>query len=540
MKRFAQLFVEIDSTNRSGEKLAALTGYFREAPPRDAAWALHALYGRKLVRGLSGRRLRDWLAEATGLPAWIIDESYDAVGDMSETISLLVPEGRAASDEPLHDVVETRLLPLAHMSEAQQRDAITAAWQAFDRTQVFLFHKLLSQSFRIAVARKSVINAMAAAAEIDPAVMAHRLLGAWKPNAEDYARLLAGEDTHSGGRPYPFYLASPLEASPDTLGDVGAWQFEWKWDGIRAQLLRRDGATMLWSRGEELVNESFPELVAMAEALPSGTALDGEILAWEAGRPLSFHLLQRRLNRKQAAPMLFADVPVVFMAYDLLEHGRADVREQPLDERRRRLEAAVAAAGEAVLQLSPLVDVAAWADLAGQLQHARQRGVEGLMVKRRTSPYRAGRVRGDWWKLKVEPFVVDAVLMYAQRGTGKRASLFTDYTFGVWATAGDDGVRALVPVAKAYSGLDDAEIREVDRWVRGHTTGRSGPVRFVEPVQVFELAFEGITRSDRYKAGVALRFPRMARWRRDKPAAEADTLASLEALLAQQGGGGDG
>lgn len=538
MKRFAQLFKQVDSTNRSGDKLAALEAYFRETPPRDAAWALHVLYGRRLVRGLSGSRLRGWLAQATQLPGWLIEESYEAVGDMSETISLLLSADRPPGEEPLHQVIEQRLLPLEKMNQDQQRDVIMQAWSDFDRTQVFLFHKLLSQSFRIGLARKSVILAMARAAGVDPAIMAHRLTGPWKPTAEDYLQLLSPHPGTgpSSGQPYPFYLASPLEARPASLGEVGDWRFEWKWDGIRAQMLRHPGAIMLWSRGEELINESFPELVAVAESLPSGTVLDGEILAWEDDRPLSFHLLQRRLQRRLATARLFADVPVVFMAYDLLEQDGQDLRSRPLHERQDRLEALVAAIGESALRLSPWVPMASWEELTSMLRQARARGVEGIMIKRVDSPYRTGRVRGDWWKLKVEPFTVDAVMLYAQRGSGKRASLFTDYTFGVWAY-GPDGEGHLVPVAKAYSGLDDGEIRAVDRWIRSHTTGRSGPVRFVEPVQVFELAFEGITRSNRHLAGIALRFPRIARWRRDKSASEADTLATLEKLLSARGGG---
>ena len=530
MRRFAELFRRIDQSNRSTDKAAALVDYFRCAPPADAAWALHALYGRKLTRAVPGPRVRGWLAEHTGLPAWLIDESYHAVGDFSETIALLVGADRPPADLPLHTLIEEHLLPLGRVDEAEQRRIVTRLWDTLDATQVFLFHKLLSQAFRIGVARQSVVNAMAAAAGVEPAVMAHRLLGNWKPTSADFERLLHGGDgDRDPGRPYPFMLAHPLEADPRTLGEAVQWQAEWKWDGIRAQMIRRAGQCLLWSRGEELLNESFPELVDAACALCDGCVLDGEVLAWESGRPLPFGLLQRRIHRKQRTAMLFADVPVAFMAYDLLEHEGTDLRDRPLRDRRDRLRGVVAAAGEPMLQWTDAVMLRDWAEVDAMKSEARDRGVEGVMLKRLDSAYVAGRVRGPWWKAKVDPFTVDAVLLYAQGGSGKRAGLFTDYTFGVWEGQGDE--RRLTPVAKAYSGLDDEEVWRVDRWVRGHTTGRSGPVRFVQPELVFELGFEGIAASDRHRGGVALRFPRMLRWRTDKKPADADHLDTLRELL---------
>jgi DNA ligase-1 len=491
------------------------------------------LTGRKLIRGISGRLLREWAVDVTGLPPWLLAECYDSVGDLSETLALLLPHHGRSTDEPLHHVVTHRILPLAHMDQDQQRELVLDTWRTFDAPQRFVFHKLISGTFRFGAAAKLVINAMAQAADVEPAVMQHRMAGRYTPSVENYLALLRPDDGEvDAARPYPFYLAHQLDDPPaEALGDIADWQAEWKWDGIRAQLLRRGDTVLLWSRGDELIDQTFPEIADAGRCLPDGTALDGEVLAFEAGAPLPFSALQRRLNRKAVAPALFADVPVVFMVYDLLESGGADLRGLPTAERRERLEAMDVAGCSEVLRVSPVVEADTWDQLAELRGQSRERGVEGLMLKRRDSVYKAGRVRGDWWKWKIDPYTVDCVMIYAQRGTGRRSTLFTDYTFGVW-TGEPPGDGELVPVCKAYSGLTDAEIAKVDRWVTRHTTGRSGPVRFVEPGLVFEIAFEAIAASDRHKSGIALRFPRMARWRQDKKPVDADTLGNLQRLLA--------
>jgi DNA ligase-1 len=359
-------------------------------------------------------------------------------------------------------------------------------------------------------------------------------MGEWQPTAA-FARELLAPDTKDAdvSRPYPFFLAYPLEGAVSDLGGTGDWQAEWKWDGIRAQLIRRKFQTFLWSRGEELITDRFPELQAAGAVLPDGTVIDGEVMPWRhdasGGRPLPFAQMQRRIGRKLLSNKILAEVPAVLVAYDLLESEGADVRERPLEWRRARLAEVVA--GNTALVLSPVVEAASWEELTAKRQESRERGVEGLMLKRRSSPYRVGRRRGDWWKWKIDPYSVDAVLIYAQPGNGRRASLFTDYTFGVW----DNG--ELVPFAKAYSGLTDEEIRKVDTFVRRNTTKTFGPVHVVKPELVFELAFEGIQRSPRHRAGIAVRFPRMARWRTDKKAEEADSLDTIRALLPPAGQG---
>ncbi len=530
MKRFSRLYARLDETTRTSLKLSALESYFREAPGEDAAWAVYFLSGRRLKRLVPSAVLREQARAMAGIPEWLFEESYTTVGDLAETIALLAPCEGPGLEEGLAEVVSRHLLPLAGLEPERQGGRLGALWERMDRVQLFVFGKLLTGAFRVGVSRRLVTRALAAASGLEPAAVAHRLMGHWEPSGEFFRRLTSPEtgDTDRS-RPYPFFLAHPLEGEPASLGPIEQWQLEWKWDGIRAQLVRRGGQCYLWSRGEELVTERFPEIAEAAARLPEGTVLDGEILPWKEGGVLPFAQLQRRIGRKKLGPKILSDVPAILLAYDLLESSGDDTRELPLSRRRAQLETLLPdERPDTRLQLSPLARADGW-DEADRLRLAsRSRGVEGLMLKRHDSPYRVGRTRGDWWKWKVDPYTLDAVLIYAQRGHGRRATLYTDYTFAVW----DEG--RLVPVAKAYSGLTDEEIREVDRFVRGHTLERFGPVRAVQPRLVFELAFENLQRSGRHKSGVALRFPRMARWRRDKAAEEADTLENVKTLLRQQ------
>jgi DNA ligase-1 len=406
------------------------------------------------------------------------------------------------------------------------------AWLAsLERLQRFILLKLVTGEFRVGVSQTLVVRALAQASGLAATTIAARLMGDWSPTSEWFASLLSHEQRDDDrSRPYPFYLASPFDGDPAALGDPSDWLIEWKWDGIRAQLVRRAGTVHLWSRGEELITHRFPEIAAAATRLPDGTVLDGEVLAFRDEAPLPFAALQQRIGRQKLVAQMVRAVPVVFMVYDILEDEGRDVRAKPLAERRERLLQLLTAEG--VLRVSPLVTANSWQELAALRADSRARGVEGLMIKRRASPYGVGRKRGDWWKWKIDPYTIDAVLVYAQPGSGRRASLLTDYTFGVW----DEG--ELVPIAKAYSGLSNEEIDEMDRWIRRHTRERFGPVRHVEPTHVFELGFEGIARSGRHRAGIAVRFPRMLRWRRDKKPEDADTLESVRRLLERVEAGG--
>ncbi len=529
MQRFAGLYDASDRTTSTNAKVAAMAAYFAGAPPGDAAWAVFFLTGRRLKRLLPYAAIWEWTRAATGVDDWLLEECYSVVGDGAEVAALVLDQlpHEEQAGLPLAEWVEQRILPLRALDPLDQQERVTAWWRTLDRLQRFILLKLLTGELRVGVSQTLVVRALAQAADLPTATIAARLMGDWTPSAEWFEQLQSRERTDDDrSRPYPFCLASPLDADVTTLGEPTAWLIEWKWDGIRAQLIQRGGAVHLWSRGEELITHRFPEIAAAATRLPDGTVLDGEVLAFRNDRPLPFSALQQRIGRQKQVAQMVRAVPVVFMTYDILEDNGRDVRDTPLDSRRARLDELLASS-EGILRVSPAVTAGTWDALAELRRESRARGVEGLMLKRLTSPYGLGRRRGDWWKWKIDPFSIDAVLIYAQPGSGKRASLLTDYTFGVW----DKG--ELVPIAKAYSGLSNEEIAELDRWIRRHTRERFGPVRHVDPVQVFELGFEGIARSSRHRSGVAVRFPRMLRWRKDKSAAEADTLEAVQRLLEQ-------
>jgi DNA ligase-1 len=530
MRRFAALFDVLDRTSSTAAKRDAMAAYFAEAPPEDAAWAVYVLGGGKLKRTATSTELRAALAAEAGYADWLIDESYQHVGDLAETIALMLPGGGdEQEDTPLHVWMEARLPSLNALESSERIDLLREWWRPLPRGQVFLVNKLLTGSLRVGVSHRLVVQALAQWANLPTDLIAHRLSGTWAPSATAFQALAGPEraDEHAGERPYPFFLASPLEQEVSSLGDVGEWLAEWKWDGIRAQLMRRAGETLLWSRGEERLDGRFPEIEQSARDLPDGCVIDGEILAWtlDEAHPLPFAALQKRIGKLKPGPKLLADTPVRLMTYDLLELHGQDVRERPLAERRAML-ASLVEERRPTLMLSPAIPAPGWDALTAVRAESRERRTEGLMLKRLDSPYRVGRKRGDWWKWKVDPYTIDAVLIYAQPGHGRRSGLFTDYTFGVW-----DG-DALVPVAKAYSGLDDDEIGRLDRWIRAHTIDRFGPVRSVEPTHVFELAFEAIQASGRHKAGVAVRFPRILRWRTDLGIHDADKLDDLRHLAA--------
>jgi DNA ligase-1 len=530
MKRFTELYMELDASNRKNAKLAALRRYFAEVPSADGAWAVFFLTGNRLKRPIRLKDFREWAGAVCGFPPWMVEACYDHVGDLAETLALLLAEGKRSDgvgDRPLHRVVEEDIAPLRGMEPEAQRTRIEAIWESLDANSCFIFNKLITGGLRVGVSHSFVAAVLAELAGVEPAVMAHRMMGTWQPTPAAYQALFSGEVRgDQSAKPYPFCLAYPLDDDAKSkLGDVSDWQIEWKWDGIRAQLIKRGGGVVLWSRGEEMVTEQFPEVAEAAARWPGSVVLDGELLAWAGERPASFSELQRRLGRKKIGAKLRKDVPVIFMAYDLLEREGKDLRDQGTAARRAMLAAWSARIPADNFRLSQTVAAGTWEAVAALRESSRSRLVEGLMLKRRDAAYQAGRKKGEWWKWKVAPYTVDAVMVYAQQGHGRRAGLYTDYTFSVWQ--GDQ----LVPFAKAYSGLSDAEIRKVDHWIRRHTVDSHGPVRVVEPELVFEIAFEGINESRRHKSGIAVRFPRILRWRVDKPAKEADTLESVRSLL---------
>ncbi|MBD8754625.1 ATP-dependent DNA ligase [Pseudomonas coleopterorum] len=569
MKAFAQLYANLDETTSTNAKRQFLEDYFRQAQPADAAWAVYFLSGGRPRQLVPTKVLRELAIKLANVPEWLFEESYQAVGDLAETFSLLLPEAEQTSDEGLAWWLENALLPLRGLPPEELHERLPPLWAQLDRASLMLCLKLITGSFRVGVSKLLVTRALAQMAGLDSKRVAQRLVGytdlSHRPVADSYLKLIAEEssDEHAqrGGQPYPFFLAHSLQQPVDQfdtlLGPSSDWQVEWKWDGIRAQLVKRDGRLWIWSRGEELVSDRFPELHSLTASLPDGTVIDGEIVVWKTPPPADvapedfslddasstsadapavqpFALLQQRIGRKTLSKKILEEIPVVVLAYDLLEWHGEDWRSRPQHERRTQMEQVIAQAADPVLRPSPVLTGEDWLDLGRQREASRTLGVEGMMLKARDSLYGVGRTKdmGTWWKWKVDPFSVDAVLIYAQAGHGRRASLYSDYTFAVWDGPPEAAERTLVPFAKAYSGLTDEEMRKVDAIVRKTTVEKFGPVRSVTPTLVFELGFEGIALSKRHKSGIAVRFPRMLRWRHDKPVAEADSLATLQDLLA--------
>jgi DNA ligase-1 len=527
MKAFAELYQLLDQTNKTNAKVELLVGYFNAASASDKLWVLALFSGRTIKRTIKTNQLRDYCCEYGSIEPWLFDECYQVVGDLAEVMASILPNSKGADQPPgLEECIE-RIRSMKGQSDDEKKKLLFDTWSQLHSFERFVFNKLISGGFRIGVSQKLVCKALSLHTGVDENVLAHRLMGNWSPDNTDFESLVLNaseKDNHS--QPYPFCLAYPVESEVADLGIADDWQAEWKWDGIRGQLIVRGGEMYLWSRGEELVTDKFPELAILKDILPEGTVLDGELLPYKFNQPLAFRDLQLRLNRKTVSAKLQKEVPVIFMAYDLLESDSVDRRAESLASRRSRLEAIVKLADTTLLIISPLVNFCDWQDLTLQRESSRAKMSEGLMLKAKSSVYETGRKKGAWWKWKVNPFTIDAVLIYAQRGHGRRANMYTDYTFALW----DDGV--LVPFAKAYSGLTDEEIRKVDDFIKKNTKEKFGPVRSVNAELVFEIAFEAVNISTRHKSGVAVRFPRIQRWRNDKKPQDANSLQDLKALSA--------
>ncbi|MCE2982962.1 MAG: ATP-dependent DNA ligase [Parachlamydia sp.] len=522
MEKFAKLFQDLEQTKSTKDKVQKMSLYFQTTPSKDAAWALFFLCGNRIKRLITGRMLFDWCMEALSIPSWLMLESYSAVGDTAETIALLLQsrsQNSPPSPLPLSDWMEKRILPLHGRPSDWMKETIFSFWDELDTKGIFLLNKILSGTLRIGVSQLLTIQALSHAFSISKEVLAQKLMGNWEPSALFFESLKESIELSGHLNPYPFYLASPLEGDLNELGETNEWSAEWKWDGIRAQGIQRGRKTAIWSRGNELITHQFPEIEQALARLPDGTVLDGEILAFQEGRPLPFGELQKRLGRKKVSSTMTKQVPIVFMIYDILENDGKDIRKLPFLERRALIEKAFPIER---IHISPTVSFSTWEELQQIKEEAKSNGAEGLVLKKKNSAYGVGRRRGSWWKYKIEPKTIDAILMYAQTGQGWRANLYTDYTFGVWHD------QEIVPIAKAYSGLKQEEIDELDKWIRKNTVEKFGPVRRVKPEQVFEIAFEGIQASKRHKSGVAVRFPRIQRWRKDKPPEECDSLEGIK------------
>ena len=524
---FASLVQVLGTSTKTLDKLAALSNYFTVAEDKDKVWVIAIFSGRRPRRAVNVSLLQSWCIELAGIPDWLFAECYHTVGDLAETIALLLPEldERAHKDVSLSYYLE-ELIKLEKQDELVKKNFVMNAWQTMTQSERFVFNKFITGSFRIGVSQKVIVNALAKTIELDASVIAHRISGNWDPSTTTYNELLSEHATTVDySKPYPFYLAYAHEGEPSVLGNPEDWQAEWKWDGIRGQMIKRNNELFIWSRGEELMTEKFPEYQVLKGKLPEGVVLDGEIIPAKDGKPLPFALLQTRIGRKNITKKQLQEAPIAFFAYDLLEFNGEDWRNKELWQRRETLEQIVKGVNHPTLLLSDVIEYKTWEELAKIREGSREAGAEGLMLKNKHSVYKVGRKVGDWWKWKIEPLTIDAVMVYAQKGAGRRSNIYTDYTFAV-----KDGEN-LIPFTKAYSGLTDKEFNEVDAFVKKNSLEKFGPVRTVKPELVFEIAFEGIAASNRHKSGVALRFPRILRWRKDKPVAEINTLDDLKKML---------
>jgi len=528
MKQFAQLIQTLDSTNKTNAKVLALTEYFNTAPDSDKVWTIAILSHRRPPRPVNTTLLREWASELANIPLWLFEESYHIVGDLAETIALVIPTSDQSSNKSLTAFLED-MLQLKPKSDETKKEYLFQHWKTLSYYERFVFTKLITGGFRIGVSQKLMTRALSKSSDIDEDILAYKLMGNWNPKTITFQQLILEENESDYlSKPYPFYLAYALEDKESDIKNIADWSFEHKWDGIRGQVIIRKNEVFVWSRGEELVTDKYPEFQLFKESLPEGTVLDGEILPFVNNQIGSFNELQTRIGRKTVSKALLLKTPVILKAYDLLEWGGKDIRNLPFSERRKLLEQLVDAhkSLELPLQISKTYTFNNWEDAAAERQRSRELKSEGLMIKRLHAPYQIGRKKGDWWKWKVDPLTIDAVLTYAMRGHGRRANLFTDYTFGLWNENNE-----LVTFAKAYSGLTDTEFKKVDQWIKKNTLERFGPVRSVTPELVFEIAFEGIAISKRHKSGIATRFPRILRWRKDKKIEEANTLEDIKAML---------
>ncbi|RZK66988.1 MAG: cisplatin damage response ATP-dependent DNA ligase, partial [Pedobacter sp.] len=426
------LIQELELSNKTNDKIAALVTYFSEADNRDKPYVIAMFTGKRPKRPITTTLIKQWAIELTDLPEWLFTESYHSVGDLSETIALVLPPATYTVEKPLHQWI-SELAQLHGKTDEEKKEYILNSWDSLATQERFIFNKLISGNFRIGVSNKMLVNAIAKQSEQEANKIMHSIMGKWQPNEITYEELTAGAHVNTDNSwPYPFCLAYAIDTEPENLGETAAWQAEWKWDGIRGQIVKRNGELFIWSRGEELVTDQFPELHFLKDELPDGTVLDGEILAVKDGNVLSFSTLQQRLNRKTINRSQLENAPIGFFTYDLLELKGTDIRTEPLSKRRQSLEEIIQnLTTKNIAILSPVIKYKDWQELAEIREKAREINSEGIMLKNVNSVFHAGRKRGDWWKWKINPYTVDTVMIYAQKGSGRRANFYTDYTFAV-------------------------------------------------------------------------------------------------------------
>lgn len=525
MKHFAELINALESTNKTNAKIDAIIDYLERAPDEDKLWFIALFTGKRPKRNVNTNYMKEWALEITKLPFWLFQESYSSVGDLGETLSLILPPPTKKIEKSLSEWMND-IIDLKNKTDVEKKEFVLNSWNGLDYTERLIFNKLLGGSFRIGVSDKTLINALTKFSGQEASALTHSLMGKWQPDEISFKELISAEKINpDNSKPYPFCLAYPLEKELNELGTPEEWQIEYKWDGIRGQIIRRNDEVFIWSRGEELITEQFPEIKETVQNMKGNFVVDGEILAVKDGKVLNFNELQKRLNRKTLTKKMLSEIPIEVFTYDLLELENNDLREKSIASRRAMLEELLLNENPENIKISPVIEFENWEDLNQIRENSREINSEGLMLKQKNSPYHSGRKKGDWWKWKINPLTIDAVLIYAQKGSGRRSAYYTDYTFAVKK---DD---KLVTIAKAYSGLTDKEIMEVSKFVNKNAIEKFGPVRTVKAELVFEIAFEGIGFSNRHKSGVALRFPRIVRWRKDKTVDEIDDIEEIKKLI---------
>lgn len=525
MKHFAELINALESTNKTNAKIDAIIDYLERAPDEDKVWFIALFTGKRPKRNVNTNYMKEWALEIIELPFWLFQESYSSVGDLGETISLILPPPTEKIERSLSDWMND-IINLKTKTDAEKKEFVLNSWNGLDYTERLIFNKLLGGSFRIGVSDKTLINALTKFSGKESSALMHSLMGKWQPTEASFQELISAENVNpDNSKPYPFCLAYPLEKDLEELGKPDEWLIEYKWDGIRGQIIKRNDEVFIWSRGEELVTEQFPEIAETVQQMNGNFVIDGEILAVKDDKVLNFNELQKRLNRKTLTKKMLSEIPIEVFAYDLLELEGNDLRNKPISARRAMLEELLLNENPENIKISESIEFENWEELNQIRENSRDINSEGLMLKQKNSPYHSGRKKGDWWKWKINPLTIDAVLIYAQKGSGRRSAYYTDYTFAV---KNED---KLVTIAKAYSGLTDKEIMEVSKFVNKNAIEKFGPVRTVKAELVFEIAFEGIGFSNRHKSGVALRFPRILRWRKDKTVDEIDDLEEIKKLI---------
>jgi len=540
LNNFSELFLNLDSSNSTNNKIEVLKNYFLSNDPIDNSWAIYLLTGKSNKRFISGRYLKNLFSELYEYPVWLIDTCYLKVGDSAEVITLLLKNKSTSRKKVLLNISLNELLSktipdLSKLNDEEKNFKIKNMWETLPEDNHLIFNKILTGTFRVGVSIGLITKSISKLINIDEEIISHRLMGNFEPSIDSYEFLINKNINlqELNSKPFPFLLANTIE---DKIfkHSINDFQFEWKYDGIRMQLIKRSGNVSLWTRGQELVNDSFPELVDKMSHIKDDFVLDGELLVWNFKEQIAFDfsLLQKRINRKSPTRSIQIKYPIIFIAYDLLEINGRDIREIKLENRRIELEKYFSKWHNktennisAIFKICNLIFPKDWPDALNYKEKSRENNTEGLIIKKKTSIYSSGRKRGIWWKYKVDPMQLDAVLIYAKGGSGRRAGLYTDYSFALWKD------KELIKFASAYSGLTNIEIKELDKWIRKNTIEKFGPVRSLKPEMVFEISFEKIQISKRHKSGIAVRFPRITKWRKDKKINDADSLENAYELM---------